>query len=88
MDRLSRAMEAAEEEMEIAIQRTGEVQKSQVARKEVEVNELRRVVATKEKSIDGLRETLAATKRNLEARIQRLESTIAARDMEVIMESR
>eukprot|EP00803_Ostreobium_quekettii_P006704 evm.model.scf_4619.1 EVM.evm.TU.scf_4619.1 scf_4619:2437-3896(+) len=83
VDRLSRAMEAAEDEMETALKRTGEVQKSQVARKDLEVQELRRVVSSKEKSIDGLRETLAATKRSLEARLLAMETTVAARDAEV-----
>ncbi|CAD7700220.1 unnamed protein product [Ostreobium quekettii] len=76
-------MEAAEDEMETALKRTGEVQKSQVARKDLEVQELRRVVSSKEKSIDGLRETLAATKRSLEARLLAMETTVAARDAEV-----
>ena len=76
-------MEAADEEMELALKRTRDVQKSQAARKDLEVQELRRVIAAKEKSIDSLRETLAATKRSLEARVQQMESSLAARDVEV-----
>lgn len=84
MDRLSRAMEAAEDEMDVALKRTGEVQRSQFARKDVEMGELRRVIAAKEKSIDSLRETLAATKRTLEVRLQQAETTLSARDAEVM----
>lgn len=69
--------------MEVAIRRTTDVQKSQFARKDVELGELRRVIAAKEKSIDSLRETLTVTKRTLEARLQQTESTLSARDAEV-----
>ncbi|GMH34051.1 hypothetical protein BSKO_01885 [Bryopsis sp. KO-2023] len=83
VDRLSRAIDAAEDEMECALRRTGDVQRTQFARKDIEMTELRRVIAAKEKSIDSLRETLATTKRSLESRLQKSEGSLSLRDAEL-----
>jgi len=83
VDRLSRAMEAAEEEMENTFKRTTELHRSTAERREQEVLELRKVLAAKERSIDSLRETLSTTKRNLETRSIQAETTLAAREADV-----
>lgn len=83
VDRLGRAIEAAEEEMEAALHRTTEVHKSQLRQKTLEVGELQRSLAAKEREADGLRGSLAAAKRSYEQRLQQLEGQLAARDAEL-----
>lgn len=61
----------------------GELHKSNAARKDAELQELRRVVAAKEKSIDSLRTQLATAKGSLEAYTQESEAIIQQRDGEV-----
>lgn len=83
VDRLNGAMESGEEEIEAAFKRTGDLHKSNAARKDAELQELRRVVAAKEKSIDSLRTQLATTKGSLEAYTQESEAILQQRDGEV-----
>ena len=61
----------------------GELHKSNAARKDAELQELRRVVAAKEKSIDSLRTQLATAKGSLEAYTQESEAILQQRDGEV-----
>lgn len=61
----------------------GELNKSNAARKDAELQELRRVVAAKEKSIDSLRTQLATAKGSLEAYTQESEAIMQQRDGEV-----
>lgn len=61
----------------------GELHKSNAARKDAELQELRRVVAAKEKSIDSLRTQLATAKGSLEAYTQESEAMLQQRDGEV-----
>lgn len=61
----------------------GELHKSNAARKDAELQELRRVVAAKEKSIDSLRTQLATAKGSLEAFTQESEAILQQRDGEV-----
>eukprot|EP00854_Cymbomonas_tetramitiformis_P016970 gene16970-20164_t len=76
-------MEAAEVELENTFKRTTELHKNTAERREIEVQELRKILAAKERSIDSLRETLTTTKRNLENRAMQAESTLATRETEV-----
>lgn len=62
---------------------SGDLHKSNAARKDAELQELRRVVAAKEKSIDSLRTQLATTKGSLEAYTQESEAILQQRDGEV-----
>jgi len=55
---------------------SGDLHKSNAARKDAELQELRRVVAAKEKSIDSLRTQLATTKGSLEAYTQESEAIL------------
>lgn len=83
VDKLGRAIEAAEEEMEAALKRTNEVHRSQLKQKDIELQELRRVLNAKDKSIDSLRETLSAAKRTYEGRLGQAEATISQRELEI-----
>lgn len=83
VDRLGRAIEAAEEEVEAALRRNTDVHKSQLRHRELEIAELQRVVADRESSADELRSTLVATKRGYEQRVTQLESLLSSRDAEV-----
>jgi hypothetical protein len=83
VDRLGRAIEAAEEEMDAALKRTTEVHRSQLKQKELEILELQRVIGAKERSVDSLRDTLATTKRTYESKLSQAESALALKDAEV-----
>eukprot|EP00877_Chromochloris_zofingiensis_P004453 jgi/Chrzof1/14008/Cz08g20290.t1 len=83
VDRLGRAIEAAEEEMEAALRRTTDIHKTQLKQKDMEIHELQRVVVAKERALDGLREQLASTKRSYEARLQEVESALNHKDTEI-----
>ncbi|KAL3152989.1 hypothetical protein ABBQ38_012017 [Trebouxia sp. C0009 RCD-2024] len=83
VERLNGAMESGEDELDAALRRTGELHKSNAARKDAELQELRRVVAAKEKSIDSLRTQLATAKGSLEAYTQESEAMLQQRDGEV-----
>lgn len=83
VDRLGRAIEAAEEEMDAALKRTTEIHRSQLKQKELENLELQRVIGAKERSIDSLRDTLATTKRTYESKLSQAESALALKDAEV-----
>lgn len=63
--------------------RTTEVHKTQLRQKELEVEELQRVVAAKEWDADALRQTLSTTKRSYEQRLSQLEAQLSSRDAEV-----
>ena len=60
-----------------------DMHKSNAARKDAELQELRRVVAAKERSIDSLRTQLATAKSSLEAFTQESEALLQQRDGEV-----
>ena len=83
VDRLGKAIEAAEEEMEGALRRTTDVHRSQLRQKELELSELQRVMQAKERSIDSLRDTLSTTKRTYETRLSQTESALSIREAEV-----
>jgi hypothetical protein len=83
VDRLGRAIEAAEEEMDAALRRTTELHKSQLRQKEVELGEMQRLLQAKEKAIESLRDTLATTKRTYESRLSQAEGDASLRDAEV-----
>jgi hypothetical protein len=85
VDRLGKAIEAAEEEMEGALRRTTDVHRSQLRQKELELSELQRVLQAKERSIDSLRDTLSTTKRTYETRLSQTESALSIREAEVNM---
>ena len=61
----------------------GELHRNNAAKKEQELQELRRVVAAKEKSIDSLRDQLSSLKRMLEGRAQEAENQVIQKDLEV-----
>ncbi|KAG2433338.1 hypothetical protein HXX76_008402 [Chlamydomonas incerta] len=83
VDRLGRAIEAAEEEMDAALKRTTDIHRSQLKQKELENLELQRVIGAKERSIDSLRDTLATTKRTYESKLSQAESALALKDAEI-----
>lgn len=83
VDRLGRAIEAAEEEMDAALKRTTEIHRSQLKQKELEILELQRVIGAKERSVDSLRDTLATTKRTYESKLSQAESALGLKDAEV-----
>ncbi|GLI63734.1 hypothetical protein VaNZ11_006799 [Volvox africanus] len=83
VDRLGRAIEAAEEEMDAALKRTTEIHRSQLKQKELEILELQRVIGAKERSVDSLRDTLATTKRTYESKLSQAESGLALKDAEI-----
>ena len=62
---------------------TGDLHKTNAARKDAELQGLRRVVAAKEKSIDSLRAQLATCKASLEAYTQEAEAIMQQKDNEV-----
>ena len=61
----------------------GELHRNNAAKKDQELQELRRVVAAKEKSIDSLRDQLSSLKRMLEGRAQQAEDQVIQKDLEV-----
>ncbi len=83
VDRLGRAIEAAEEEMDAALKRTTEIHRSQLKQKELELLELQRVIGAKDRSLDSLRDTLATTKRTYESKLAQSDSALALKDAEV-----
>ncbi|GLC36430.1 hypothetical protein PLESTB_000147100 [Pleodorina starrii] len=83
VDRLGRAIEAAEEEMDAALKRTTEIHRSQLKQKELEILELQRVIGAKERSVDSLRDTLATTKRTYESKLSQTESALTLKDAEI-----
>ncbi|GFR52623.1 hypothetical protein Agub_g15211 [Astrephomene gubernaculifera] len=83
VDRLGRAIEAAEEEMDAAMKRTTEMHRSQLKQKELEILELQRVIGAKERSVDSLRDTLGTTKRTYESKLSQAESALALKDAEI-----
>lgn len=60
-----------------------DLHKTNAARKDAELQGLRRVVAAKEKSIDSLRAQLATSKASLEAYTQEAEAIMQQKDNEV-----
>lgn len=76
VDRLSMAMEAAEEELEAAAKRSGDIYKSNAVKKEQELLDLRRLLAEKERAVDSLRESLTSTKRELGTKLIQAETQV------------
>lgn len=83
VDRLGKAIEAAEEEMESALKRTTDVHKSQLKQKDLEIYELQRVLTTKDKSIESLRDALTNTKKTYETKLAQSEAALALKDVEL-----
>ena len=83
VERLSRAMEAAEDELEMAFRRTGELHRGVSSRREAEVHDLRKVIQAKDSAIDSLRETLSSTRLNLEGRLGQAEALLASKEGEL-----
>jgi hypothetical protein len=81
--RLAHAMEDADEGMDAALKRAEEVHGMAAERRDLEIRELRGVIATKEHGIDTLREALSGTKRALEARLRQAGEEATQRDEEV-----
>lgn len=69
--------------MEAALRRTTEVHRTQLKQRDLELNELQRIIAAKERSLDSLRETIATTKRTYENKLSQVEAALAMRDGEV-----
>mmetsp|Transcript_30513 Transcript_30513/g.86252 ORF Transcript_30513/g.86252 Transcript_30513/m.86252 type:complete len:468 (+) Transcript_30513:167-1570(+) len=84
VERLNRAMEAAEQEMEAAFRRAGDIHRVQVQRRDHEVHELRRLLEAKDRALDDMRDTIASTKRALAAKLAQSESALAQRDSEIL----
>ena len=81
--RLDKAMEEAEEEMESAFRRAGDIHRVQIKRQEHETFELRRLLAAKDRSIDNMRDTISSTKRALDAKLAQNEAAMSQRESEV-----
>ena len=82
-ERLDKAMEDAEDEMESAFRRAGDIHRVQIKRQEHEAFELRRLLAAKDRAIDNMRDTISSTKRALDAKLAQNEAAMAQRDSEV-----
>ncbi|KIZ07616.1 hypothetical protein MNEG_0331 [Monoraphidium neglectum] len=82
-DRLGRAIEAAEEEVDAAASRTHEVQRSMLRRKEQEVYELQRLVAAKEHTIESMRDQAVALRQGYEQKLAAAESSACRSESEV-----
>ncbi|GAX73654.1 hypothetical protein CEUSTIGMA_g1105.t1 [Chlamydomonas eustigma] len=82
VDRLGKAIEAAEDEMEAAVRRTNEVHKSQLRQKELELQEQQRLIQGKDRAIESLRETLSATKRTYEGLLSQAEVALSVKEAE------
>lgn len=76
-------MEEAEEELEAALRRAGDLHRDASSRREGEVEGLRRVIKAKERAMDSMRETLAETRRALEARAERAEAVARGHQLEM-----
>ena len=83
VERLSLVMEEAEEELEAALRRAGDLHRDASTRREGEVEGLRRVIKAKDRAMDSLRETLAETRRALEARAERAEALSRGHQLEM-----
>ncbi|KAI8469691.1 MAG: hypothetical protein J3K34DRAFT_521949 [Monoraphidium minutum] len=73
-DRLGRAMEAAEDEVDAAAGRAQEVHRSMMWRKEQEVAELQRALTSKERAAQAAQDQAAALRRGYEQRLAAAES--------------
>lgn len=82
-DRLHRALEAAEEEMEAALRRNSAVTQLNLKRKDLEIQELQRTIEVKEGALERLRDTLTSTKRAADAKLTQAESLLAEKIAEV-----
>eukprot|EP00775_Hariotina_reticulata_P009893 gene9893-10050_t len=82
VDRLGRAIEAAEEEVEAAMRRTTDIHRSQLRHKDLEVAELQRLLSSTQQTADGLRQSLTTTKRSYQQKLQHLEASLQLRDVE------
>uniref|UniRef100_A0A7R9YSB7 Uncharacterized protein n=1 Tax=Chlamydomonas euryale TaxID=1486919 RepID=A0A7R9YSB7_9CHLO len=82
-DRLGKAIELAEEEMDAALKRTTDVHRSQLKSKEAELREMQRLMQDKERAVSSLRDTLATTKRTYEGRVSQLEGSLAMKDADI-----
>ena len=74
-------LQSANQQKKLAL--AGDLHKTNAARKDAELQGLRRVVAAKEKSIDSLRAQLATCKASLEAYTQEAEAIMQQKDNEV-----
>jgi hypothetical protein len=81
--RLSRVIDAAEQEMEAALARGAEVWRSQLQARDLELQEARAALGHKERALQELRGTLGATRRGYDARLGELEALAAQRGAEV-----
>jgi hypothetical protein len=84
VDRLGRAIEAAEEEIDAALKRTTDFHRSQLRQRENEAAELQRLLAAKDREASGLKDTMHAAKRSYEQRLSQTEAALMAREQEVI----
>eukprot|EP00798_Chlamydomonas_sp_ICE-L_P025850 gene25850-11522_t len=84
VDRLGRAIEAAEEEMDAALRRTNDVHRNQLKQKEMEALEMHHALAAKERSIESMRDTLSSTRRTYESKQMQLETALETRDAEFV----
>lgn len=76
-------MDLADEKVDDALRHTEHVHRLVASNRDLELSELRKVVAEKEQAIDELRETLACTKRSFEARVRQLQDAVHCRDSQV-----
>ena len=83
VERLTRAISQADDEVETALRRTEAVQRLAAHRREQEIEELRHVIASKEQGIDALRGELSGTKRAAEERARSLSEALEAQNQQV-----
>eukprot|EP00892_Ulva_mutabilis_P006926 jgi/Ulvmu1/4605/UM002_0334.1 len=83
VQRLSCAMDLADEKIDDALRHTEHVHRLVASNRDLELTELRKVVAEKEQGIDELRETLACTKRAYEGRVRQLQTIVSCRESQM-----
>lgn len=76
-------MDLADEKVDDALRHTEHVHRLVASNRDIELLELRKVVAAKEQSIDELRESLSGTKRSLESRVRQLQDALHCRESQV-----
>lgn len=76
-------MDLADEKVDDALRHTEQVHRLVASHRDLELSDLRKLVAAKEQAIDELRETLSGTKRSLEAHVRQLQDTVHHRESQV-----
>jgi len=79
---LNKTLSLADREMEDAVRQTRDLHRQALAKKEGEIEDLRRALAAKERAVDAAREAQAARIGTLEARVRDLEAQAADAEAE------